>query len=395
MHRSPALALSAAALALVAPVRDARACGGMIFPNHSERAGGMSEQEVLVVFGEDETVLLASAGYKDAGQGAAFLLPVKAAPTVEEADLQIFAGLDDATAPQIDIYTDDGDSRGGGLCGGLPGSDGKGGGEFGDEGQILVLDRGTTASYEYVVVGGDTGTAVEDWLTGAGYTLPDSYAAALEPYVAGGWYFFAAKVKPGVADGALPPVELHLPRIEVEAFEIPFGLAAQSLPPDGDLTITTYLLAPGGVTPANYTTTTIDPDALVATSETSSNYAELYAEAVGGEAWVIDASVADYSADRVVQDLEVAISEGRLTGDSDGATAFAQRVPFTGYRLTRLRTTLPASELRDLRLQKTAGGDVSRRYSVRYATTGCRVGGRPVPGFVLLLPVLLLLRRRR
>ena len=39
-------------------------CGAMVFPQHEERPGGMSDQELLVAFAADQTVLVASAGYE-------------------------------------------------------------------------------------------------------------------------------------------------------------------------------------------------------------------------------------------------------------------------------------------------------------------------------------------
>lgn len=397
----PALTL---ALALAAPA-PTHACGGMVFPDHGTRVGGMSEQELLVAFTPASTVLVASAGYKGATGSPAFILPLPAEPTlVTQTDAGVLLALDELTAPSVVITTPSDDS-GGGLCGAAGGLK-DGGGDLGGDrggGDIMVLQRGSTADYEYVVVGGDTGESISEWLTMAGYVLPADYATALNPYVDGGNFIFAARVKSTAADGALAPIELHLPPGDPGAFSIPFGLAAHSLPPGETLSITTYLLASGTVVPGNYPVVSIDQADLIATSETETNYQDLYDAAIAGPdgAWVVDASLEQFATGDLVDGLNTAVENGRGEGaDPAAVTAFTERVALTGARLTRVRTTLGASQLRDLTLTKMA---LDPRDPTMYVTHdpdansgGCKLGtGRGVPFGALLIPLLLLLRRRR
>ena len=81
-------------------------CGAMVFPQHEERPGGMSDQELLVAFAADQTVLVASAGYEGIDPAAfAFLLPIAAEPTeVRDADPALFIALDDESAPRVSIF---------------------------------------------------------------------------------------------------------------------------------------------------------------------------------------------------------------------------------------------------------------------------------------------------
>lgn len=399
--RRRCLALSALPLALalaLTPSGPARACGGMVFPEHSERVGGMREQEVMVVFAADRTVVLASAGYKGAGSGAAFLLPVRQNPLeIHEATIDVFTALDELTAPQVSIAVDDGGGEDRTLCGAAAGGD-KGGDLMNGQGDgVMVLQRGSTASYEYDVIGGDTGKGVVEWLTAAGYTLPADYAAALDPYVADEYFFLAAKIKPGVEEGALPPLEVHLPPTEVDAFSIPFGLAAHSLPPGEKLNITTYYVAGGGVRPLNVGVARVEPGAVRALSPEETNYQEVYEDNVADGSWVLDFTQAGFDADRVLQGWDNASEYGRPLADERAATeAFLARVPFTGQRLTRLRTTLGADQLADVQLGKHAEEvDVGRDYFTTFNddSTVCSVG-RSSPLNLLLFPLLLLLRRR-
>jgi hypothetical protein len=401
----PSLALLAVPLALgvaLAPFGQARACGGMVFPEHSERVGGMREQEVMVVFQADRTIVVASAGYKGAEDGAAFLLPVRANPLeIHEAPIEVFVGLEEMTAPEVGIFVDSGDMGGSG-CAGTKAGDAGGGNDLGmgggDDDTVVSLQRGSTASYDYEVVGGDSGTDVVAWLGDNGYSLPDDYAGAIAPYVEDGYFFLAAKIKPGVAEGAMPPLEVHLPASEVEAFSVPFGLAAHSLPPGESLTIVTYLVATGAVAPMGEEAIHIDANEVVATSETTTNYQEKYDEVVQAGGWVLDMSDGSFSASDIALGFEIFTEEGPSMPEAKAAIdEFIARVPFDGRRITRLRATRTAEQLKDLGLRKVAGEDVSRRYDTTYNDNVaiCSVGRRGVPMTAMLFPLLLVLRRRR
>jgi hypothetical protein len=386
----------------------AHACGGMVFPAHEERAGGMSDQELLLAFGDDETVLVASAGYEgvDAADFA-FLLPLASNPAeVRDADPALFIALDEHTAPRVSIHLDEGEPSGGGCgarAGGPPGDANEQG--FGDEGEVMVHQRGQTATYEYVVIGGDTGSAVADWLTDEGYPLPADYATAIEPYVSDGRFFFAAKVLPEAAAGALAPIELHLPASPPEAFEIPLALAAHSLAPDQPLRITTYLWADGALLPEGYAADAIDESELVALSDSESNYAELERAVLDSDpegAWIIDASRAIDAAE-----LEYAYEEALGAGRADPATSngafvrdFVGRLSLGSGQLTRIRTELRADQLRDMPLRRSAGTNVTNHHDVTFTedaeeSEGCAIDRSNRLGILLLVPVLALLRPRR
>lgn len=396
-------ALLGAALVLSAHT-PARACGGMVFPAHEQRVGGMSDQELFVFFGADETVLVASAGYTGVtASDFAFILPLGQQPTdVRDGDTALFVALDEFSAPRVSIFVDDGTSDaslcGGAKDGGVP----NGGGD--DGGDVMVHQRGTTATYEYVVVGGDSGTAVADWLSGAGYPLPADYAAALDPYVESGAFFFAAKVRADDSAGALKPIELHLPSADPEAFRIPYGLAAHSLAPGEPLTLTTYFFAGGTVLPANYASAAVDGDDLRARSETETNYADLERAILDDPAgaWVIDYSNIAF-ASSIRNAYDDGIAAGRVDpemGDSSYVVDLFTRIGVSEGRLTRLRTEMTAEQLGDLELRRATGPDVFNEHAVTLDTSGdhglCTIDrSGNLAQFLLLVPVLAWIRPRR
>lgn len=397
--------LSATLLPLLLLVRPApaQACGAMVFPDHGQRVGGMSDQELLVAFAAEETVLVASAGY--AGVNAAefaFLLPLASAPAeVRDADPAIFVALDEFSAPRVAVQVDDGSLGTIGFgCGAVDGSNSK---DFGGGGEVKVHQRGTTATYEWVVVGGESGTAIATWLTDAGYVLPADYAAALESYVTKGWSFFAAKVLATGEDGALQPIEIHLPASEPEAFEIPLAIAAHSLSPGRPLGITTYLWTGGGpLLPQNYEAQAVDDDELVAISESATNYDALERSIIEGDpegTWIIDAST-EVLEGELAAAYEGGVEAGRVVPAAGSRAAiddFFARLGETGGHLTRLRGELAAEQLRDLRLRRASGPLVDSAHVAVYdATTGCAVGrGHRLANLLWLLPVLAWVRPRR
>jgi hypothetical protein len=383
----------------------------MVFPAHEQRVGGMSDQELLVAFTASETVLVASAGYQGVDAATfAFILPLASNPSdVRDADPALFIALDEHAAPRIAIYLDEGDAAGGGCgttrSGGANDFAEAGGEGGGDEGDVMVHQRGQTATYEWVVVGGDTGNAVADWLTAEGYPLPADYAAALEPYVTDGRFFFAAKVLADADSGALAPIELHLPASPPEVFEIPLAIAAHSLPPDESLGITAYFWADGALLPEGYASQVVTHGEVRALSESESNYAELEREILDGDpqgAWIID-----QSGITILEQLQnaygTALDFGRADPQtSDGAfvPAFFARLGASEGHLTRVRTELRADQLRDMPLRRSADTLHDNYYELTWVedeAEGCaidrakRLGG----ALLLLVPVLALVRPRR
>ncbi|MCB9751503.1 MAG: DUF2330 domain-containing protein [Myxococcales bacterium] len=364
----------------------------MVFPDHVERVGGMSRQELLVDFQESSTVLTVSAGFVDASGELAFLLPLASLPDpIVDGDPELFAALDGRMAPRIYISDPDEDSSGGGGigCAKAGALDGGGGDRGNGAGEVLVLDRGETDTYTYVIVGGDSEMTIVEWLGDNGFALPADFAAAIDSYAADGWYFLAAKVKPDAASGALAPLELSFPAAPPETFSIPLGVAAYSLPAGEDLDVTLYVNAAGGMQPASAEVTSVDANALVAVTASESNYKELFAEAAAGGAWVREFNFAGayYSEDEL---------SSALTLEQD---ALLQALAGDSRSLTRYRASLASAELRDVTFAPAADNSaLDSTYWLEAPAEdeeGCRVTEVRGASLLALLLVLAWPRRRR
>ncbi len=272
------------------------------FRDHRLPASAARVSELLLVaFTPKDSVLVASAGYNGATGFSTFILPQldKQPSLVFQTDAGVLLPIDGLTAPGIVITTPSEDSGGGGFCGAAGALDGGGdlGGDRGND--VMVLQRGSTADYDYVVVGGDTGESITEWLTMAGYVLPADYADALTPYIDGGTSIFAAKVKSNRcgrgsgADRAAPA------RRRSRRILDPLRPRRVLLQPGGHRKrSTTCLLAHGSVVTGGYTVTTIDDDDLIpCIGDRDQPSVELYDFLIAGPggAWVIDASLDQFA----------------------------------------------------------------------------------------------------
>jgi MYXO-CTERM domain-containing protein len=391
-HTTASSLVLAAALTIPRPVD---ACGTMLFTSHAERPGGMNGQELFLSLTPDATTLVLSASFIDASGDKAFLLPLMSVPDeVRDADDALFVALESGTVPVVSITEAEQWEPSIGCSGASRGGDFGGGNN-----DVEVLDRGSTATYDYVVVGGDTGTALADWLNTAGFGVPAEFEAALDDYASDGWYFLAATLNSDAPEGHVAPLELRLPA-SYPATTIPFGIAAYALAPSDALDITLYVASPGTVLPQNYAVATIDEAELAATSATTSNYSELFDALVeGAPTWVVEYSNAQWNP----SDLDYWVQGDEEHGiyvDQDVDTAwltdFHERLGYDQARLTRVRTRLSAADLTDLRLDAAADVDVDRDHYVTWdpKSGGCSVTTSPMSALVGLA-MLALLRRRR
>lgn len=354
----------------------------MLFEAHESRPGGMSGQQVLLASGPKANVVVMSSGYEAVMRDFAFLLPVPVEPTlVRDGDPLLFPALQELTAPRVRIVdntarptSSGGCACGGGAMGAMPGA---GGGEK----SVQVYQRGETATFDYVVVGGSDGSSLAEWLNREGFSVPASFQAALDVYLEQGNLYLAAKVKDARLQGELAPLELHFPPAPLSALTYPFGLTGSSLVPGKRLGLTLYVASTEAYLPKNYPTAKIENSDLVALSPYESSYERVFEEKTRDGALVIDFAAPHFGVNdiavakqqlphelRARHDRENAAPEASSAGGSQGfATPPDAGTPESagepGYQpfektladalgeapvLVRLRGELTSDQLRDM-----------------------------------------------
>ena len=119
-------------------------------------------------------------------------------------------------------------------------------------GHVRVEAQFTVGEYEIVILSADDALALDRWIRGNGYKIPDGAAEALRPYVAAGMKFFVAKVDLDKVqrDGErtlLSPLRFHY---DSEKFELPVRLGLLNSSGTQDLIV--HILATERYEVANY-----------------------------------------------------------------------------------------------------------------------------------------------
>jgi hypothetical protein len=164
-------------------VAGACACGAVLA---DERLNASHESALVELDGTTESITL-NVTTQTVATDAAFLMPVPGRAAFELADAEVFAELDEISAPRIEYSVeieDEGTSGGAAAPGGN---------------HVTVTDHTTVGPFEVAQLGGTDAGAVATWLGGHGFELPDELAGALTPYLAEGWLVVAVRLTPDTA----------------------------------------------------------------------------------------------------------------------------------------------------------------------------------------------------
>ncbi len=164
----------------------AEACGAII-PVDGETASLDAQRVTMAYFPEEErTRVMAQIGYVGDLTNFSWIIPLPSEPSeveaVDQAGAAIFADIDTISEPEF-VITD-------WTC-----ALNNGGGERPVAGVgVEVLQHGNTGSFDYVVLTGESGTGVTQWLDENGYALPNGMDETIHTYIREGSVFMAMKV---------------------------------------------------------------------------------------------------------------------------------------------------------------------------------------------------------
>lgn len=353
----------------------ASACGGMIAQSESQQAS-MSAQRVLIAQGPHSTAVVVGVGFDGASGDQAFVLPLQHEPLrIEDAKHEVFTDLERFTAPQIHIYDPTARSPSGGSgCGCMPSSGAKmaGAAGGGPPEEVRVVQRGETATYQYVVVGGGSGQSIGEWLTREKFPVPTEIQHTLDGYAQRGWVFLAARVQPKANRGELAPITVVSSPIPADELEYPFALSSHSVTPGLRSEVLLFLIGAPAMLPKNYPVERIAKQ-VRATSAATTNYGVLFSQASERGALVIEAGMEDFPPVMLVD------------------AGLAQFVGAGKVALVRLRGQLGGPQLKDMTFRPSAPPEFLQpnQITVEWNPSTTRAG------FALLLGMSFLRRRGR
>lgn len=250
--------LAALVLALGAPARPARACGGN-FCSAMMPVVQRGEEIVYVVGADGSMTMTVRIAYTGAAPDFAWILPVPETPEITLGTDALFTVLDPATRPAFSVT-----SRTEGTCRTPPRCEYPPAPDAGrwpaydaatvfsdasgpDGGGPIIYAEDSVGPYETVVLGGGTAAEIRDWLATRGYDIPAASLPLLDDYVAAGQRFVALRLRNDATSGEIQPITLAFGGV---APCLPIRLTAIATAPT--LPITAYFLADARATPRNY-----------------------------------------------------------------------------------------------------------------------------------------------
>ena len=204
-----------------------------------------------------------------------WILPLQKQPTLGIGSDTVFQILEQWTAPSFQLeWQQKANCFGGGMCledaqaGGPPNSGTTG------SGGVKVLAEQAIGPYDTVVLQGDTGKAVVDWLNKNGYVQPKSTEPLVEHYTKQKYVFLALKLQKDKGSGDLTPIVVTLAEV---APCLPLRLTQLAATPD--MPIVAWVLGDHRAIPKNFLHVELN-DATIDWLAPGTNYKTVVSKAV-------------------------------------------------------------------------------------------------------------------
>lgn len=290
-HFVSSIVVGALALSGLFLSADADACGGCFHIQQSE-SGQVTGHRMIFSVSNDKTTLWDQISYEGAPESFAWVLPIKGQVEVGLSSDALFEQLEGMSrvmvfSPDIDcgVQTCDDNFNGG--------AGGSGGGWSSTAttttSSVTVIAQETVGPFETVQLSSQDPAALEAWLEGHGYAIPDDIVPVITAYVNEGFDFLALRLAPGEGVSSMRPVRVTSPGA---GLGLPLRMVAAGT---GAITpITLWILGEGRYEAANFPNFTIQPQNIVWNWDTmSSNYAQLKQDGFvtsQNKAWLTEAA---------------------------------------------------------------------------------------------------------
>ncbi len=295
-------AIFAVATMGVAAERDAQACGGCFHPPEppGEDPSMVTSHRMILSISSKQTTLYDQIKYSGNPKEFAWVLPISGLAKVGLSADIVFSTIGSMTQTSVNpppmncppmprgcpIAESASDSRG--AAGNAPPSIMDASAAM-DAGSVTVTKEETVGPYETVQLHSSDPAALNTWLEGHGYLIPDDVKPIIFAYVAEHFDFLALKLAPGQGVSSMRPVRVTTPGASPN---LPLRMVAAGT--GATVGITLWVIGEGRWEPQNFPSFAIAAKDLVWDWKTSSsNMAQLRADrtaASNGRGWEVENS---------------------------------------------------------------------------------------------------------
>jgi hypothetical protein len=273
--------------------RNAAACGGCFHPP-TQTASDITDERMLLATSQTQTTLYDQIRYTGNPSSFAWVLPIHGTVDVGLSADVLFDSMDAITATTIQAppYP---------ACPGPPSyceNDSSGGAGFASDagsaatapGSVTVTKQQNVRPYETVQLHATDSSALNNWLTTNGFSIPADVTPIIDEYVTEGFDFLAMKLLPDAGVTAMRPV-----RVTTQGASLSLPLRMAAIGTGATVGITIWVVADGRYEPQNFPFFHIEDSQLIWDwSSQSSNYATLRAQNEAnyfGKGWEIESSL--------------------------------------------------------------------------------------------------------
>ena len=288
--------------------RDARACGGCFGPPPPpnpppESVSIVTDHRMILSISPQQTTLYDQIHYTGSPASFAWVLPIAGQVQIGLSSDLVFATLDRMTQTIVEApappacpappFRNCPSRNSGAASGGADGSasfaDSGGGSSDAGPPPVTVTHEETVGPYETVQLHSTDAAALETWLAGHGYAIPDDVKPIVAAYVAEHFDFLAMKLVPGAGVKSMRPV-----RVTSAGASPLLPLRMVAAGTGATVGISLWIVAEGRYEPQNFPFFTIGADELTWDYATeSSNYSSLRKQketVTGGRGWQVESA---------------------------------------------------------------------------------------------------------
>ena len=226
----------------------ASACGGLFCDAATMEPVDQKAERILFQMNDDGTITtFVEISYVGRAEQFAWVLPIPHVideQSVATTNATFFDALENMTSPQFSFFDSSVQATSAG-CSSVLAVRGQGDTDF-DVGtdadsDVDVVDEFSVGPFALQILRGDSGEALQTWLTDNGYDLPEAAEAPLQSYVDQDMAFMGVKLIPGEVDEG--PIDTLAFTYSAGAPMIPLLLTGIAAVPD--MPILTYIVADG------------------------------------------------------------------------------------------------------------------------------------------------------